>query len=459
MQWGSRSRSARSRAAGPAAHDALNLAHHPDAAAVTGTSRRWRTRCSVSSGLLTTLAAYFATAAVGGRAALAAVREPDGDRRRGAAARRPDGGAAQVGGAHGAPGARRVALAAGRWPPGARRRARLRPRGRDRRRARRSSPSPARAGPGAAPAGAWWPPAAVAGRRGLRPGRDRGLAAPAAAPPAAAAGAAGAAAGPGSGWSPRRPLAAAAVAGIVVFRQQGTQPGAGVNLYTSAAPVLVAVPAVIVVLRVYPLVLRGLLRGFARPPGAHRVPRPRPGGADRAHPGAARVRAGPRAHRGRVRRHGAGRGDQRRGRRVLAGRRRRRDDHPACLRFPDFTVPPAAARAIAAVPGVTHAAAVVAGQLEHAGRRAAHRHRRRPGELRGARRGRRRLPAAAAPGCSPRQAGRARRSRCSRPRRPRPALGQRRDHAQHHGRRPAGRRPGGRRAVRHARAGPRAARS
>ena len=61
---------------------------------------------------------------------------------------------------------------------------------------------------------------------------------------------------------------AAAVAGIIVFRQQGTQPGSGVNLYTSAAPVLIAIPAVIVVLRVYPVVLRGLLRGSARGSGA-----------------------------------------------------------------------------------------------------------------------------------------------------------------------------------------------
>ena len=36
------------------------------------------------------------------------------------------------------------------------------------------------------------------------------------------------------------------------------------NFYTSSAPVLVAVPAVIVVLRLYPLVLRGLLRASAR---------------------------------------------------------------------------------------------------------------------------------------------------------------------------------------------------
>ena len=61
---------------------------------------------------------------------------------------------------------------------------------------------------------------------------------------------------------------AAAVAGIAVFRQQGTAPGAGVNLYTSAAPVLVAIPAVIVVLRLYPVALRGLLRGCARRRGA-----------------------------------------------------------------------------------------------------------------------------------------------------------------------------------------------
>ena len=60
----------------------------------------------------------------------------------------------------------------------------------------------------------------------------------------------------------------AAVAGIVVFRQQGVQPGTGVDFYTSAAPALVAIPAVIVVLRVYPLILRALLRGAARGRGA-----------------------------------------------------------------------------------------------------------------------------------------------------------------------------------------------
>jgi putative ABC transport system permease protein len=60
----------------------------------------------------------------------------------------------------------------------------------------------------------------------------------------------------------------AAIAGIIVFRQQGTQPGAAVNFYTSTAPVLVPIPAVIIVLRIYPLILRGLLRGAARRRGA-----------------------------------------------------------------------------------------------------------------------------------------------------------------------------------------------
>jgi len=55
-------------------------------------------------------------------------------------------------------------------------------------------------------------------------------------------------------------VCAAAVGGIVVFRRQ---PGA-TDIFTSAAPVLVAVPAVVVVLRLYPLLLRGLARASAR---------------------------------------------------------------------------------------------------------------------------------------------------------------------------------------------------
>ena len=63
-------------------------------------------------------------------------------------------------------------------------------------------------------------------------------------------------------------LVAAAVAGIVVFRSQGTPAGSGVNFYTSSAPVLVAIPVVIIVLRLYPLALRGLLRSSRRTTGA-----------------------------------------------------------------------------------------------------------------------------------------------------------------------------------------------
>ena len=56
---------------------------------------------------------------------------------------------------------------------------------------------------------------------------------------------------------------AAAIGGIVVFR---AQTGAA-DLYASAAPVLVAVPAVIVALRLYQLLLRGLARASARERG------------------------------------------------------------------------------------------------------------------------------------------------------------------------------------------------
>ena len=114
--------------------------------------------------------------------------------------------------------------------------------------------------PGAAPAGpaAWWPGIVM-------------LACAAASPGAAAA------------WQHRLPrrrdarrrwrwlprvvfevtACAAAVGGLVVFR---AQTGA-TDLFTSAAPVLVAVPAVIVALRVYQLLLRGLARASARERG------------------------------------------------------------------------------------------------------------------------------------------------------------------------------------------------
>jgi putative ABC transport system permease protein len=121
-----------------------------------------------------------------------------------------------------------------------------------------------RLGPGAPPAVTWWPPAAVLlvavgapaviavwlhrlpRRRAQRRRRPR----------------------PAIRLVAEATACLAAIAGILVLRQQGTQAGTGVNLYTSAAPALIAIPAVIVVLRVYPLVLRGLLRGSARRSGA-----------------------------------------------------------------------------------------------------------------------------------------------------------------------------------------------
>ena len=60
-------------------------------------------------------------------------------------------------------------------------------------------------------------------------------------------------------------LCAAAVGGLVVLRAQGSTagsatPGGGLDLYTSLAPVLVAVPAVLLAMRLCPLAVRGLLR-------------------------------------------------------------------------------------------------------------------------------------------------------------------------------------------------------
>jgi putative ABC transport system permease protein len=65
-------------------------------------------------------------------------------------------------------------------------------------------------------------------------------------------------------WLPRAVVevtaCAAAIGGLVVFRSQS----GATDLYTSLAPVLVAVPAVIVALRLYQLLLRGLARASAQ---------------------------------------------------------------------------------------------------------------------------------------------------------------------------------------------------
>jgi putative ABC transport system permease protein len=71
----------------------------------------------------------------------------------------------------------------------------------------------------------------------------------------------------------RRPVAevtacAACVAGLVVLRGQGVPAGGQVNPLLMLAPVLVAVPVVLIMLRLYPLAVRGLLRLSARGAGA-----------------------------------------------------------------------------------------------------------------------------------------------------------------------------------------------
>ena len=71
----------------------------------------------------------------------------------------------------------------------------------------------------------------------------------------------------------RRPVAevtaiAASVAGLVVLRNQGVPAGGGIDLYLTLTPVLVAIPVVVVMLRLYPLAVRGLLAVSARGAGA-----------------------------------------------------------------------------------------------------------------------------------------------------------------------------------------------
>jgi putative ABC transport system permease protein len=61
---------------------------------------------------------------------------------------------------------------------------------------------------------------------------------------------------------------AASVAGLVVLHNQGVPASGGVDLYLAATPVLAAIPIVLIVLRLYPLVVRGLLRLSSRRAGA-----------------------------------------------------------------------------------------------------------------------------------------------------------------------------------------------
>ena len=83
---------------------------------------------------------------------------------------------------------------------------------------------------------------------------------------------------PGDGTGPRRvawrrlvaevTACAACVAGLVVLHDQGVAADGGSNLYLNAAPVLVAVPVALIMLRLYPLAVRGLLALSARGTGA-----------------------------------------------------------------------------------------------------------------------------------------------------------------------------------------------
>jgi putative ABC transport system permease protein len=59
---------------------------------------------------------------------------------------------------------------------------------------------------------------------------------------------------------------AAAVGGLVVLRLQGAATG-GTDWYTSAAPVLAAIPMAVLVVRAYPVILRALARFSVRRPG------------------------------------------------------------------------------------------------------------------------------------------------------------------------------------------------
>jgi putative ABC transport system permease protein len=69
-------------------------------------------------------------------------------------------------------------------------------------------------------------------------------------------------------WVTEAAACAAAVAGLILLHDQGLPAAGQTDLLLAAAPVLVAVPAVLVVARLYPLAVRGLLRLSARATGA-----------------------------------------------------------------------------------------------------------------------------------------------------------------------------------------------
>ncbi|MGA2829987.1 MAG: hypothetical protein ABSF03_28205 [Streptosporangiaceae bacterium] len=69
-------------------------------------------------------------------------------------------------------------------------------------------------------------------------------------------------------WVAEATACAAAVAALVVLHSQGLPTAGQPDLFLAATPVLVAIPVVVVVLRLYPLAVRGLARLSARTAGA-----------------------------------------------------------------------------------------------------------------------------------------------------------------------------------------------
>jgi putative ABC transport system permease protein len=61
-------------------------------------------------------------------------------------------------------------------------------------------------------------------------------------------------------WVADAALAGAAAAGLIVLRQQGLPPPGQVDVFTSAAPVLAAIPVALLIMRAYPVALRWLTR-------------------------------------------------------------------------------------------------------------------------------------------------------------------------------------------------------
>lgn len=150
-------------------------------------------------------------------------------------------------------------------------------------------------------------------------------------------------------------LVAAAVAGLLLLRQPGPSAG-GSDAYTSLAPLLVAVPAAVAVLRGYPLVLAGLAgavrrrRGVVAPTGFARAAQ---GATTVALPMFALILALTVVAFGVMVRSAIQRGE------VAVSWQRVGADAVIDCSAATRPLTPAVQRAVGAVPGVTHTAAVI----------------------------------------------------------------------------------------------------